>query len=188
MEHVKSRISNQLCLYREGYCDTLIGMAKILGEKNMRMQALFFADEAVKFILYAVMNRWERCNYLLQLCCEYARWGETLKVQTTYAEVLKSSMGPDWYKEAQLDLINEFRKSDIPLDAVQVAHMAAIFEEASGEMTFQRYVQQEKTSLWQQSPRLLLYQMQLVIICLKLCLHQKVLSVMLRNGRLTCLN
>lgn len=70
--------------------------------------------------------------------------GETLKVQTTYAEVLKSSMGPDWYKEAQLDLINEFRKSDIPLDAVQVAHMAAIFEEASGEMTFQRYVQQEK--------------------------------------------
>lgn len=144
MEHVKSRMSNQLCLYREGYCDTLIGMAKILGEKNMRMQALFFADEAVKFILYAVMNRWERCNYLLQLCCEYARWGETLKVQTTYAEVLKSSMGPDWYKEAQLDLINEFRKSDIPLDAVQVAHMAAIFEEASGEMTFQRYVQQEK--------------------------------------------
>ena len=48
MEHVKSRMSNQLCLYREGYCDTLIGMAKILGEKNMRMQALFFADEAVK--------------------------------------------------------------------------------------------------------------------------------------------
>lgn len=143
MKHLKSRMPNQLCLYREGYCATLIRI--ILGEKSdTRQQAMFLADETVKYILYAVQNRSERCSYLLQICREYAIMGEKTKTQSTYLEVLNSSMGPDWYKEAQLDLINEFRKTDTSFDAAQVAHMAAIFEEASGEMTFQRYVQQEK--------------------------------------------
>ncbi|MBP3511647.1 MAG: NACHT domain-containing protein [Prevotella sp.] len=145
MKHLKSRMPNQLCLYREGYCATLIRMISILGEKSdTRQQAMFLADETVKYILYAVQNRSERCSYLLQICREYAIMGEKTKTQSTYLEVLNSSMGPDWYKEAQLDLINEFRKTDTSFDAAQVAHMAAIFEEASGEMTFQRYVQQEK--------------------------------------------
>lgn len=145
MKHLKNRMPNQLCLYREGYCATLIRMTGILGKKsNTRQQAVFLADEIVKYILYAVQNRSERCYYLLQICREYAMMGEKTKTQNTYIEVLNSSMGPDWYKEAQLDLINEFRKTDTFFDAVQVAHMAAIFEEASGEMTFQRYVQQEK--------------------------------------------
>ena len=125
-------------------------MTGILGKKsNTRQQAVFLADEIVKYILYAVQNRSERCYYLLQICREYAMMGEKTKTQNTYIEVLNSSMGPDWYKEAQLDLINEFRKTDTFFDAVQVAHMAAIFEEASGEMTFQRYVQQEKMNLLQ---------------------------------------
>lgn len=145
MEHLKSRMSDQLCLYREGYCAALIRMVEIFGENsNTKEQALFVADEAVKYILYAVLNRGERCSYLLQLCREYALMGETLKIQSTYQEVLHSSMGPDWYKEAQLDLINEFRKTNHFFDGIQVAHMAAIFEEASGEMTFRRYIQQEK--------------------------------------------
>jgi DNA polymerase III delta prime subunit len=145
MKHIKSRMPDQMCLYREGYCAILIRVSGILGEKsNTQKQALFLADEAVKFILYAVQNRSERCSYLLQICREYAMMGEKTKAQSTYLEVLNSSMGPDWYKEAQLDLINEFRKTDTSFDAAQVAHMAAIFEEASGEMTFQRYVQQEK--------------------------------------------
>ncbi len=145
MKHLKSRMPNQLCLYREGYCATLIRMISILGKKSdTRQQAMFLADETVKYILYAVQNRSERCSYLLQICREYAIMGEKTKTQSTYLEVLNSSMGPDWYKEAQLDLINEFRKTDTSFDATQVAHMAAIFEEASGEMTFQRYVQQEK--------------------------------------------
>lgn len=145
MKHLKSRMPNQLCLYREGYCAALIRMISILGKKsNTRQQAMFLADETVKYILYAVQNRSERCSYLLQICREYAIMGEKTRTQSTYLEVLNSSMGPDWYKEAQLGLINEFRKTDISFDAAQVAHMAAIFEEASGEMTFQRYVQQEK--------------------------------------------
>ena len=145
VNHLKSRMSDQLCLYREGYCASLIKMIDILIKKaKHRDLALLLADEGVKFILYAVQNRSERCRSLLEICRNYALLGEKDKVGKVYQEVLNSSMGPDWYKEAQLELINIFRETDIRLDGAQVAHLAAIFEEASGEMTFQRYVQQEK--------------------------------------------
>lgn len=145
VDHLKSRMSDQLCLYREGYCACLIRMIDVLITKGRhRDVALFLADEGVKYILYAIQNRSERCRSLMEICLDYALLGEKSKVQTVYQEVLNSSMGPDWYKEAQLELINIFRESDIKFDGDQAAHMAAIFEEASGEMTFQRYVQQEK--------------------------------------------
>ena len=145
VEHLKNRMSDQLCLYREGYCACLIRLIDILIKKGKhRDVALFLADESVKYILYAIQNRSERCRSLMEICYDYALLGEKGKVQTVYQEVLNSSMGPDWYKEAQLELINTFRESDIKFDGDQAAHMAAIFEEASGEMTFQRYVQQEK--------------------------------------------
>lgn len=145
VDHLKSRMSDQLCLYREGYCASLIRMIDVLITKGKHCDvALFLADEGVKYILYAIQNRSERCKSLMEICLDYALFGEKCKVEMVYQEVLNSSMGPDWYKEAQLELINIFRESDIKFDAGQVAHMAAIFEEASGEMTFQRYVQQEK--------------------------------------------
>jgi len=145
VDHLKSRMSDQLCLYREGYCACLIQMIDILITKGKhRDVALFLADEGVEYILYAIQNRSERCRSLMEICLDYALLGEKGKMETVYQEVLNSSMGPDWYKEAQLELINIFRESDIKFDGDQVAHMAAIFEEASGEMTFQRYVQQEK--------------------------------------------
>lgn len=145
VDHLKNRMSDQLCLYREGYCACLIRMIDVLITKGKhRDVALFLADEGVKYIIYAIQNRSERCRSLMEICFDYALLGEKGKVQTVYQEVLNSSMGPDWYKEAQLELINIFRESDIKFDGDQAAHMAAIFDEASGEMTFQRYVQQEK--------------------------------------------
>ena len=145
VEHLKNRMPHQLCIYREGYCAVLIRLTGIFGSKpNTKDFAIFLADEALKYVKYAVLNRNERCTYLLQLSQEYARLNEKEMATEVYQEMLNSSMGPDWYKEAQLELINEYRKADIPLTGEQVGHLAAIFEEASGEMTFQRYVQQEK--------------------------------------------
>ena len=114
------------------------------GNARTKDIALFLAEEVFKYIKYAVQNRGERCTNLLRLCQEYARMGEQEKVAVAYQEMLNSSMGPDWYKEAQIGLINEYRKNSIQLTGDQIGHLAAIFEEASGEMTFQRYVQQEK--------------------------------------------
>lgn len=143
--HLISRMPDQLCLYREGCCAVLIRLADIFHSKEkMREMALFLTDEAVKYIVYAVQNRSERCSYLLKICLVYALMNEKEKENKVYRDVLNSSMGPEWYKEAQLGLINAFNETDISLDGEQSAHMAAIFEEASGEMTFQRYVQQGK--------------------------------------------
>lgn len=145
IDHLKSRMPNQLCLYREGYCASLIRLTGIFnGNARTKDIALFLAEEVFKYIKYAVQNRGERCTNLLRLCQEYVRMGEQEKVAVAYQEMLNSSMGPDWYKEAQIGLINEYRKNSIQLTGDQIGHLAAIFEEASGEMTFQRYVQQEK--------------------------------------------
>lgn len=143
--HLKSRMPNQLCLYREGYCASLIRLTGIFnGNARTKDVALFLAEETFKYIKYAVQNRGERCSYLLKISQEYARLNEREKAAKVYQEMLNSSMGPDWYKEAQIGLINEYRKNSIILTGDQIGHLAAIFEEASGEMTFQRYVQQEK--------------------------------------------
>ena len=143
--HLQFRMSDQLSLYREGYSAALIRLTGIfrLNEK-MRELALYLADEATKYVMYAVQNRSERCTSLLQICLEYALMNEEEKANDVYREVLNSSMGPDWYKEDQLGLMNAIEETDIRFDGKQAAHVAAIFEEASGEMTFQRYVQQRK--------------------------------------------
>lgn len=144
-EHLHCRMPDQLCLYREGYCVVLINLIGIF-RLNKRLQgfALSLADEAFNYIGYAVQNRSERCTYLLQVCLEYALMNEKHKAIAIYREVLNSSMGPEWYKEGQLGLMNAIEETDISFDGKQAAHFAAIFEEASGEMTFQRYVQQSK--------------------------------------------
>jgi len=144
-EHIKSRMPDQLGVYREGYCATLIRLINVINDNpTMRNLARFLTDETLRYVLYAVQNRSERCWYLIKICRYYALMGEKKKTELAYQELLDSSMGPDWYKEAQLDLINVFKEGDIKLDGGQSAHLSAIFDEASGEMTFQRYVQQEK--------------------------------------------
>lgn len=147
MAHLQNRMSDQLSLYREGYCAILIRLTVIFApSEQTRRIALYLADEAVKYIEYAVQNRSERCGYLLQICREYALMGENDKATVVYHEVIRSSMGPEWYKEAQLEFINRFKSLDVAFDKKQIAHLAAIFEEASGEMTFQRYIRQQKNT------------------------------------------
>jgi len=144
-EHLNRRMPDQLCLYREGYCSALINMIGTF-RLNGRMCdfVLSLLEKTVKYILYAVQNRSERCTYLLHVCLEYALLNEIDKANAVYQEVLNSSMGPEWYKEGQLELINAIKDTNINFNGKQAAHLAAIFEEASGEMTFQRYVQQSK--------------------------------------------
>lgn len=145
MEHLQGRMSDQLCLYREGYCSVLINLIRVFVNKRKGLtMAHQLADKAVEYVMYAVQNRAERCSCLLQICLYYALLNEKEKVKNVYQEVLNSSMGPEWYKEAQLELINRFKNFGIGFKDYQIDHMAAIFEEASGEMTFQRYVQQQK--------------------------------------------
>lgn len=145
--HLQNRMPNQLSLYREGYCAVLIRLTGVFApNEQTRGIAMYLADKAVNYIEYAVQNRGERCGYLLQICREYALMGEKDKAADVYHEVMCSSMGPEWYKEAQLEFINRFKSLDVAFDKKQIAHLAAIFEEASGEKTFQQYIRQQKNT------------------------------------------
>lgn len=145
IQHVTNRKDCQLGIYREGYTQALINMIEqLIGFKSLYNTSTILIEQAISYVLYAIQNRNERCKYLLAICKQLAIMGEKKRSEEVYIEILKASMGPNWYKEAQLDLLNAFGTIGIRLNCRQRSHLAAIFEEASGEMTFQRYVQQQK--------------------------------------------
>ena len=144
--HVKNRSTNQMSLYLEGFSAMLIRTSGILASSDMKNIAIWLSDKAYEYILYAVQNRGQRCGYLMSLALNYSKAGAKESCEKVYSQILKSSMGPEWYKEAQLDLLTKFKELNIHLTPSQSAHIAGLYEAASGEMTFQRYVQQEKNS------------------------------------------
>src|SRR5690606_6713008 len=66
------------------------------------------------------------------------------KSQEVFQEMLNTSMGPSWYKESQVTLINTALENlkSVPSEIIQ--EFAALLDYASGEMTFQRYVKYNK--------------------------------------------
>lgn len=144
--HIENRSVNQLSLYVEGYCATLLRMAEKIAYSSSKEFSLWLSGKVFDFILYAVQNRSMRCSYLMKLALNFAVAGDLESCKNVYREILKSSMGPEWYKEAQLDLLSCFKDLNIHFSAEQAIHASALYEEASGEMTFQRYVQQEKNA------------------------------------------
>ena len=97
-------------------------------------------------ILAGVQNRWERTGALLSLMAAYASNDNDEPSQAIYREMLATSMGPSWYKEAQFTLVNTV-VSHLPAAAEYVPELAAMIDVASAEMTFQRYVRHEKAAL-----------------------------------------
>lgn len=145
MTHIIGRSNSQLSLYREGYVDSLYNVAERFTEyRTFTDETKVVADRLHEFILYGVLNRYERTPALLRLVNIYSLIGDKSCADATYQEMLDTSMGPGWYKEAQMGMLNKFADYGLHLTADQTAHFAAILEEAAGELTFQRYVQQEQ--------------------------------------------
>ena len=55
-------------------------------------------------------------------------------------------MAPSWYKEDQMSLITDVIELTPFIDIETICKYAVLLDAASGEMTFQRYVRQEKES------------------------------------------
>ena len=148
LEEIKQKSTDQLGLYSEGYRDTLYETTKqllLLKYEEGKIEPIVHLWE--QHILNGVQNRWERTEELLKITEMYAIIGKTSKFNNTFQEVLNTSMGPTWYKEAQLDLLNStlsYLKSDRISLNKYVKDYASLLDSASGEMTFQRYVRYEK--------------------------------------------
>lgn len=148
LESLKIKSTNQLGLYSEGYRQTLHKIIKslILIEYD-KTRILLFAELWEEHILSGVQNRWERTDELLKINEVYGILGFGDKSDAIFQEMLNTSMGPSWYKESQLTPINttlRILKSKPSNNIIQ--NFASLLDYASGEMTFQRYVKNNKES------------------------------------------
>lgn len=140
-----TKSSNQLGLYTEGFRKSLSQIIQSLillqydKEKIMPFVELWQAHVAS-----GVQNRWERTEELLKINEIYGILNDGKKSQEAFQEMLNTSMGPSWYKESQVTLINTALENlkSVPKEIVQ--EFASLLDYASGEMTFQRYVKYNK--------------------------------------------
>ncbi|MDO6737380.1 serine protease [Wenyingzhuangia sp. 2_MG-2023] len=148
LEDIKQNTTDQLGLFSEGYREVLYEIIKqllLLNYETSKIESL--AQLWKQHILNGVQNRWERTEELLKITEIYALLGKTSEFDDTFQEVLNTSMGPTWYKEAQLDLLNStlsYLKNDSTSINKYIKDYASLLDYASGEMTFQRYVRYEK--------------------------------------------
>jgi hypothetical protein len=137
----------QLGLYTEGYTDSLFIIARELAKKTEHSVSAFKTLKILEeHVIATVENRWERNEYLLRLVELYALLENEDRAQSVFKEMIDTSMGPSWYKEAQLGLINAAISNIVPSggDFSYLQNFAANLHSASGEMTFQRYVKQQQ--------------------------------------------
>lgn len=146
-ERITQKNYYQLGLYTEGYTDSLFVIARELAKKPDHNQSAFKVSKTLEeHIISTIENRWERNEYLLRLVEVYALLENHDKAKGVFKEMIDTSMGPSWYKEAQLGIINTVVSNIIPLGTKQsyLNKFAAHLHKASGEMTFQRYVKQQQ--------------------------------------------
>ncbi|MCW3466196.1 serine protease [Chitinophaga nivalis] len=147
VEQIVNKKSYQLGLYTEGYTDSLFVIARELAkELEHEVPAFKVAKVLEEHIVNTVENRWERNEYLLRLVELYALLRNHDKAKQVFKEMIDTSMGPSWYKEAQLGIINTAVSNFVPKDGnlSYLQKFAAHLHNASGEMTFQRYVKQQQ--------------------------------------------
>ncbi|MDQ1150511.1 serine protease [Sphingobacterium zeae] len=137
----------QLGLYTEGYIDILFSISNVLAKKSLYEENTFQILRILEdHVISTVENRWERNEYLLRLVELYAKIGNIGKANMMFSQMINYSMGPSWYKEAQLGIINSAVSAmgSVGGKMEVMKKFASHLHHASGEMTFQRYVKQQQ--------------------------------------------
>lgn len=147
LKSFQAKSQDQAGLYSEGYRKSLFeiisGLVRANYEKDEIKEMLKIWS---KYVIDNVENRWERTSDLLKIIELYGLISEKETGIEVFKAMLKTSMGPSWYKEAQFDLLNttlDLSKGEEELNKY-LKEFASILDYASGEMTFQRYVRYEK--------------------------------------------
>jgi hypothetical protein len=147
VEQIVNKKQYQLGLYTEGYTDSMFVIARELAkESEHEVPAFKVAKVLEEHIVNTVENRWDRNEYLLRIVELYALLKNHDNAKQVFKEMINTSMGPSWYKEAQFGIINTAVSNIVPKDGnlSYLQKFAAHLHNASGEMTFQRYVKQQQ--------------------------------------------
>jgi hypothetical protein len=143
--HLKNREESQLCLYTEGYRKSLFDIISLFVKHRVFRNEVFDLLSILEnHIILGVQNRWERTPELIKIVKYYALLDNSEKAMEIFQEMLNTSMGPSWYKEDQLHLINRVTQLGRGQYSKHFQEFASLLDLASGEMTFQRYVRYEK--------------------------------------------
>jgi len=144
---LQQRAPEQWGLYSEGFREAGFRIVHAWRRnESLRMPTYRVLECLRTHVLDGVQNRWERTGELLRLMASYALNHNEERSQAIYREMLATSMGPSWYKEAQFALANTVVRH-LPAATTHIPELAAMIDLASAEMTFQRYVRSEKAAL-----------------------------------------
>ncbi|WP_375560200.1 trypsin-like peptidase domain-containing protein [Bernardetia sp. OM2101] len=150
IERIVERSRYQLGLYTEGYRNSLSDIIERLIKNNDKRYAHQVIKLLESHILEHIQNRWERTPELLKVVEYYGLIKCFDKGEDVFKEMLKTSMGPSWYKEAQFQLINSVAENtnlQSQKDYNYLQNACSLIDYASGEMTFQQYIRNTKTNL-----------------------------------------
>lgn len=138
---------NQLGLYNEGYRRSLFEVISELNRQHdSKIQSLKVLSKLEKITEEYVENRWERTRDFLKIISGYGKIGAHEKAIMLFTKMLETSMGPSWYKESQMSLMGHAITSLAAIEDRKnfLIKSLANLDYASGEMTFQRYIRDEK--------------------------------------------
>ncbi|MGZ0077495.1 AVAST type 1 anti-phage system protease Avs1b [Methylomonas sp. YC3] len=147
------RADDQLGLYTEGFREVIFTVLKRVSTNEIGTKIF---DEVFgllncwkEHVIHGVENRHELVPELLKMIPLFVKVGANEEADNLYRYMLGVSMGPSWYKEDQLGLMEStLRKMPLSDDVhASLPLVAGYLERASGEMTFQRFVRYEKMAL-----------------------------------------
>lgn len=153
LDSLVSKADGQWGMYSEGFRDSayqvLMQLTRDEPSDALTSRLISLLNAWRDHVLRGVENRHELVPEILRMIPIFAHLGADEEAERLYQRLLSVSMGPTWYKEDQLGIMTEVLGSIAVSTNVEqrLPEIAGYLERASGEMTFQRYVRAEKSSL-----------------------------------------
>lgn len=149
LDFVKTKTKDQFGIYYEGYFRIIMCIISEFQQQQSGDEIIEILKNTFNDIISKVSNRYERTSLLLKMVKYFTRSGCEELAENAYNEMLKGSMGPLWYKEAQYSLLEQSIENMLIEDINEqiVKQSMTILDAASGGMTFERYIRTTKESL-----------------------------------------
>jgi hypothetical protein len=151
---IEDQFNSQCGVYSEGFRQVLAIVlnytTRIQLDDEIEDQLFSLTERWRDFVVVNLKNRHELVPELLTIVPLFVRLNAPEEAQRTYQSVLGFSMGPTWYKEDQFGLMTTALESSSPeliVESGVLSQIAGLLDEASGEMTFQRFVRYAKNDL-----------------------------------------
>jgi len=153
LDNLTADAEGQWGMYSEGFRDSayqvLMQLTREDPSADLLPKLLALLHAWKNHVVRGVENRHELVPEILRMIPLLTHLGAREEAERMYTRLMSVSMGPTWYKEDQLGIMIEVLGSIAVSKEVgqRIPLIAGYLEKGSGEITFQRYVQQRKSDL-----------------------------------------